>query len=124
MGNRIQPIRIVVSAVLTSCTTSEDDDALQYLPAVDLPQPRHNKAHDRRQYGIAYRVLLGVGFVLLPRIRPGAYSFRRRCPSLSRRYSSSSAAARHFSWKISAAFCFSASSPSRGRLLLPPAYLA
>src|SRR5215218_8008868 len=54
----------------------------------------------------------------------GHYSFRRLCSSLSLRYSSSSAAARHFSLKIPAALLFSLSSSSLGRRLLPPSYFA
>src|SRR5215204_2081530 len=54
----------------------------------------------------------------------GRYSFRRSCSSLSLRYSSSSAAARHFFRKTPAALLFIGSRSSLGRLLSPPLYFA
>src|SRR4028119_367642 len=79
-----------------------EDDAFAYLPVVDLPQPCHDNAEDGRQYGIAHEPLL-FALCFGDVYARDRYSFRRRCSSLSLRYSSSSAAAPHFSRKTSAA---------------------
>src|SRR3712207_5772229 len=49
----------------------EKDDAFQYLPVADLPQPHHEEAQDRRQDGFSHRVLLRGRFFRRPCISSG-----------------------------------------------------